>query len=168
MKKIVTKFGGSSLADAGQFRKVKDILLLDEARQYVIPSAPGRRFKDDDKVTDLLYRCHKQKSAGEDYQDTFDLIAARYMDIAEELGLHVDLGAALDEVNEKIDAGANADYCASRGEYLNGLLLADFMGWRFMDAAEAVKMFAMLMGESPELRRKFIEENASLVTDLDI
>lgn len=105
MKKIVTKFGGSSLADAGQFRKVKDILLLDEARQYVIPSAPGRRFKDDDKVTDLLYRCHKQKSAGEDYQDTFDLIAARYMDIAEELGLHVDLGAALDEVNEKIDAG---------------------------------------------------------------
>ena len=90
MKKIVTKFGGSSLADAGQFRKVKDILLLDEARQYVIPSAPGRRFKDDDKVTDLLYRCHKQKSAGEDYQDTFDLIAARYMDIAEELGLHVD------------------------------------------------------------------------------
>ena len=142
MKKIVTKFGGSSLADAGQFRKVKDILLLDEARQYVIPSAPGRRFKDDDKVTDLLYRCHKQKSAGEDYQDTFDLIAARYMDIAEELGLHVDLGAALDEVNEKIDAGANADYCASRGEYLNGMLLADFMGWRFMDAAEAVKFTA--------------------------
>ena len=142
MKKIVTKFGGSSLADAGQFRKVKDILLLDEARQYVIPSAPGRRFKDDDKVTDLLYRCHKQKSAGEDYQDTFDLIAARYMDIAEELGLHVDLGAALDEVNEKIDAGANADYCASRGEYLNGLLLADFMGWRFLDAAEAVKFTA--------------------------
>ena len=142
MKKIVTKFGGSSLADAGQFRKVKDILLLDEARQYVIPSAPGRRFKDDDKVTDLLYRCHKQKSAGEDYQDTFDLIAARYMDIAEELGLHVDLGAALDEVNEKIDAGANADYCASRGEYLNGLLLADFLGWRFMDAAEAVKFTA--------------------------
>ena len=142
MKKIVTKFGGSSLADAGQFRKVKDILLLDEARQYVIPSAPGRRFKDDDKVTDLLYRYHKQKSAGEDYQDTFDLIAARYMDIAEELGLHVDLGAALDEVNEKIDAGANADYCASRGEYLNGLLLADFLGWRFMDAAEAVKFTA--------------------------
>ncbi len=142
MKKIVTKFGGSSLADAGQFRKVKDILLLDEARQYVIPSAPGRRFKDDDKVTDLLYRCHKQKSAGEDYQDTFDLIAARYMDIAEELGLHVDLGAALDEVNEKIDAGANADYCASRGEYLNGMLLADFLGWRFMDAAEAVKFTA--------------------------
>ncbi len=139
MKKIVTKFGGSSLADAGQFAKVKEILLLDEARQYVVPSAPGRRFKEDDKVTDLLYRCHRQRSAGEDYQETFDLIAARYMDIAEELGLTVDLGAALDEVNEKIAAGANADYCASRGEYLNGLLLADYLGWRFVDSAEVIR-----------------------------
>ena len=139
MKKIVTKFGGSSLADAGQFAKVKSILLMDEARQYVVPSAPGRRFKTDDKVTDLLYKCHRQAEAGEDFQETFDLIAARYMDIAEELQLKVDLGAALDEVNEKIAAGANADYCASRGEYLNGLLLADYMGWRFLDSAEVIK-----------------------------
>ena len=137
--KIVTKFGGSSLADAGQFEKVKSILLLDERRQYVVPSAPGRRFKEDDKVTDLLYRCCRQAHAGEDFQDTFDLIAARYMDIAEELGLTVDLGAALDEVNERIAAGADEDYCASRGEYLNGLLLADYMGWRFLDSAEVIK-----------------------------
>ena len=139
MKKIVTKFGGSSLADAGQFAKVKSILLMDEARQYVVPSAPGRRFKTDDKVTDLLYKCHRQVENGEDFQETFDLIAARYMDIAEELQLKVDLGTALDEVNEKIAAGANADYCASRGEYLNGLLLADYMGWRFLDSAEVIK-----------------------------
>ena len=139
MKKIVTKFGGSSLADAGQFAKVKSILLMDEARQYVVPSAPGRRFKTDDKVTDLLYKCHRQVENGEDFQETFDLIAARYMDIAEELQLKVDLGAALDEVNEKIAAGANADYCASCGEYLNGLLLADYMGWRFLDSAEVIK-----------------------------
>ena len=138
-KKIVTKFGGSSLADAGQFAKVKSILLMDEARQYVVPSAPGRRFKTDDKVTDLLYKCHRQVENGEDFQETFDLIAARYMDIAEELELKVDLGAALDEVNEKIAAGANADYCASRGEYLNGLLLADYLGWRFLDAAEVIR-----------------------------
>ena len=138
-KKIVTKFGGSSLADAGQFAKVKAILEMDANRLYVVPSAPGRRFKEDTKVTDLLYRCHREASAGEDYQDTFDLIAARYMDIAEELGLTVDLGAALDEVNEKIAAGADADYCASRGEYLNGLLLADYLGWRFLDAAEVIK-----------------------------
>ena len=138
MKKIVTKFGGSSLADAGQFAKVKSILLMDSARQYVVPSAPGRRFKEDDKVTDLLYRCHRLAQAGEDYQDTFDLIAARYMDIAEELQLKVELSAALDEVHDKIAAGANADYCASRGEYLNGLLLADYMGWRFLDSAEGI------------------------------
>ena len=139
MGKIVTKFGGSSLADAGQFAKVKEILLMDGQRRYVVPSAPGRRFPEDDKVTDLLYKCHRQVSEGEDFQPTFDLIAARYMDIAEELGLTVDLGAALDEVNENIAAGANADYCASRGEYLNGLLLADYLGWRFVDAAEAVR-----------------------------
>ena len=139
MKKIVTKFGGSSLADAGQFAKVKSILLMDEARRYVVPSAPGRRFKTDDKVTDLLYKCHRQAESGEDFQETFDLIAARYMDIAEELELKVDLGTALDEVNEKIAQGANADYCASRGEYLNGLLLADYLGWRFLDAAEVIK-----------------------------
>ena len=138
-KTIVTKFGGSSLADAGQFAKVKAILQMDAHRLYVVPSAPGRRFKDDDKVTDLLYLCHKQASSGEDYQDTFDLIAARYMDIAEELGLTLDLGAALDEVNERIAQGADADYCASRGEYLNGLLLADYMGWRFLDAARVIK-----------------------------
>ena len=139
MRKVVTKFGGSSLADAGQFEKVKNILALDPDRRYVVPSAPGRRFKDDDKVTDLLYRCYRQREAGEDYQDTFDKIAARYMDIAEELKLTVDLGAALDEVNERIAGGANADYCASRGEYLNGLLLADYLGWRFVDAAEVVR-----------------------------
>lgn len=139
---IVTKFGGSSLADAGQFAKVKEILLMDERRQYVVPSAPGRRFKEDEKITDLLYRCHRQARDGEDYQDTFDLIAARYMDIAEELGLHVDLGAALDDVNERIAAGADADYCASRGEYLNGLLLADYLGWRFVDSAEVIKFNA--------------------------
>lgn len=141
-KHIVTKFGGSSLADAGQFAKVKEILLMDERRQYVVPSAPGRRFKEDEKITDLLYSCHRQARVGEDYQDTFDLIAARYMDIAEELGLHVDLGAALDEVNERIAAGADADYCASRGEYLNGLLLADYLGWRFVDSAEVIKFNA--------------------------
>ena len=153
MKKIVTKFGGSSLADAGQFAKVKAILDMDPARMYVVPSAPGRRFKDDDKVTDLLYRCHRQRSAGEDYQDTFDLIAARYMDIAEELGLRCDLGAALDEVNEHIANGAGADYCASRGEYLNGLLLADYLGWRFLDAAKAVKFDALGVLDSEETNR---------------
>ena len=138
LKKIVTKFGGSSLADAGQFAKVKSILALDPARRYVVPSAPGRRFKEDEKVTDLLYRCHELAARGEDYQETFDKIAARYMDIAEELGLSLDLGAVLDEVDGRIGAGASADWCASRGEYLGGMLLADYLGWRFFDPAKGI------------------------------
>ena len=129
---------GSSLADAGQFAKVKRILALDPARRYVVPSAPGRRFKEDEKVTDLLYRCHELAARGEDYQETFDKIAARYMDIAEELGLSLDLGAVLDEVDERIGAGASADWCASRGEYLGGMLLADYLGWRFFDPAKGI------------------------------
>ena len=85
LKKIVTKFGGSSLADAGQFAKVKSILALDPARRYAgALRRPGRRFKEDEKVTDLLYRCHELAARGEDYQETFDKIAARDMDIAEE------------------------------------------------------------------------------------
>ena len=139
MKKIVTKFGGSSLADSGQFRKVKQILEMDPARQYVIPSAPGRRFDGDDKVTDLLYRCHSQRTAGDEaWRDTLDAIAARYLDIAEELGLKADIGAELDAIAANLEAGAERDYVASRGEYLNGILLADFLGWRFMDAAKVI------------------------------
>lgn len=138
MSRIVTKFGGSSLADAGQFVKVREILRRDERRRYVVPSAPGRRFAGDDKVTDLLYLCHRQAAAGEDYQDTLDCVAARYMDIAEELGLKVDIRAELDTINDHMAAGASADYCASRGEYLNGLLMADFLGWRFLDPAKVI------------------------------
>ena len=138
MKKIVTKFGGSSLADATQFAKVRGILELEPARQYVVPSAPGKRYKEDDKVTDLLYRCFNQVKAGEDYQPTFARIVDRYMSIARELNLKVDIMSALNEVNERIGQGASADYVASRGEYLNGMLLADCLGWRFLDSATAV------------------------------
>lgn len=134
----VAKFGGSSLADAHQFEKVRAILLSDPQRAYVVPSAPGRRHDKDEKVTDLLYRCHRLNAAGKDYQDYFDLIAARYMDIAEELGLSTDLGKELDEINEAIAKGATADYTASRGEYLNGLLLADYMDMPFIDAAQVI------------------------------
>ena len=134
----VAKFGGSSLADAGQFIKVRDILHMDPERVYVVPSAPGRRFDQDEKVTDLLYRCQRMCAKGEDYQEVFDLIAARYMDIAEELHLQVNLGRELDEINEAIGQGASADYAASRGEYLNGLLLADFLNYAFLDAAQVI------------------------------
>lgn len=134
----VAKFGGSSLADACQFEKVRAIIRMDPERAYVVPSAPGRRFDGDDKVTDLLYRCHKLHAQGKDYQDTFDLVAARYMDIAEELALSVDLGRELDDINEAIANGATADFTASRGEYLNGLLLADYLDMIFIDAAQVI------------------------------
>lgn len=138
MKKIVTKFGGSSLADSGQFKKVKSILELDDARRYVVPSAPGKRFKEDTKVTDLLYRTQKLAEQGEDVSATFQQIRERYMEIKNDLGLTVNIEAALDEVEKNIVAGAGKDYAASRGEFLNGMLLADFLGWRFLDAAKVV------------------------------
>ena len=134
----VAKFGGSSLSDAHQFEKVRVIIEMDPDRAYVVPSAPGRRFDGDEKVTDLLYRCHRMNAAGKDYQDLFDMIAARYMDIAEELGLSLDLGSVLDEINGAVQAGATADYTASRGEYLNGLLLADYLDMPFIDAAQVI------------------------------
>ncbi len=134
----VAKFGGSSLSDARQFEKVRAIVYDDPERVYIVPSAPGRRYDGDDKVTDLLYRCQRLHAQGKDYQDVYDLIAARYMDIAEELGLSVDLRGELDEINEAISNGATADYAASRGEYLNGLLLADYLEMEFIDAAQVI------------------------------
>ena len=137
-KKIVTKFGGSSLADSKQFRKVKEILEMDPARQYVVPSAPGRRFDGDDKVTDLLYRVHRQREAGENWEETFARVAERYQEIVSDLSLKADLAGALEEIRGRIAQGTDRDFIASRGEYLNGLLLADYLGWRLMDAAKVI------------------------------
>lgn len=134
----VAKFGGSSLSDARQFEKVRAIVYDDPERIYIVPSAPGRRHDGDDKVTDLLYRCHRLHAQGKDYQDVYDLIAARFMDIAEELGLSADLRGELDEINEAISNGATSDYAASRGEYLNGILLADYLQMEFIDAAQVI------------------------------
>ncbi len=138
MGKIVAKFGGSSLADAGQFRKVQHILELDNRRVLVVPSAPGRRFDEDEKVTDLLYRSHRMKQAGEDFREAFSLIRKRFLDIASDLGITLDVNAHLDVIENDIEGGASADYCASRGEYLNGLLLADFLGYTFLDPKDFI------------------------------
>ncbi|MGN0991133.1 MAG: aspartate kinase, partial [Candidatus Ventricola sp.] len=129
----VAKFGGSSLASAEQFRKVKEILLLDADRRIVVPSAPGKRCSTDIKVTDLFYECNRLAAAGKDIAPAFDRIRERYHGIAGELGLTADLDAHLEEVQKNIQLGAGADYAASRGEYLNGILLADYMGWDFVD-----------------------------------
>lgn len=135
---IVAKFGGSSLADAAQFQKVKDIVFADSRRMLIIPSAPGRRFDNDEKVTDLLYLCHSQQKAGESFQKTFDEIQRRYLDIAKQLHISLELKPYLQEIQQQMEEGASADYCASRGEFLNGLLLANFLEFAFIDAAEVI------------------------------
>jgi len=134
----VAKFGGSSLASAQQFKKVRDILLMDADRRIVVPSAPGKRSSTDIKVTDLFYECNRLAAAGRDMSEPFAKIAERYHDIASELGLTVDLDAHLNDVRKHIQLGAGADYAASRGEYLNGVLLADYMGWDFVDPHQGI------------------------------
>lgn len=134
----VVKFGGSSLADAGQFKKVKEIILSDKDRKFVVPSAPGKRHSGDTKVTDMLYTCYDESSKNGKISDTFEQIIDRYNGIIKELGLAV----SLDEEYAKIEQGfvgkAGRDYAASRGEYLNGILLADFLQFEFIDAAEVI------------------------------
>ena len=134
----VTKFGGSSLADAGQFKKVADIILADSNRKFVVPSAPGKRFSGDDKVTDLLYKTYALACAGQDSSEVIEKIAQRYEDIKNELNLKTDIRAKVMRVKEKLEAGASVDYAASRGEYLNGILLAEYLGFEFIDAAEVI------------------------------
>ena len=135
---IVTKFGGSSLASDDQFRKVRSILELEPTRRYLVPSAPGKRFPDDDKVTDLLYQCHALASEGRSFEETFAKIEERYVSIARGLHLKIRIEDHLEEVRRGIAAGLDRDWCASRGEYLCGLLMADYLGWRFLDAADGI------------------------------
>lgn len=138
MGKIVVKFGGSSLADAAQFRKVRDIIRMDPRRCYVVPSAPGRRFPEDEKITDLLYQTYRAQRNGENIEPIFRRVRERYLSIAEELGLSFPIARELDEVERLIREGASEDFCASRGEYLNGLLLADYLGFAFLDPKDLV------------------------------
>jgi aspartate kinase len=136
---IVAKFGGSSLASSEQFRKVKSIVLDNGKRRYVVPSAPGKRFSKDYKITDLLYLCHEHAKNGISFDDVFKHIEERYVNLARELGVRIDIKAHLDEVKKKVEDGASADYTASRGEYLNGLILADYLQYEFVDAAEVIR-----------------------------
>ena len=136
---IVTKFGGSSLADAAQFIKVKNILAMDSERKFVVPSAPGKRGPGDDKITDLLYAAHAAASAGKTHRHLLQRIRARYEEIAEELHISFDLQAEFDEIDRALQAGASRAYAASRGEYLNGKLLAAYLGFPFVDAKEVIR-----------------------------
>ena len=139
---VTAKFGGSSLADANQFMKVRDIILSNPERRYIVPSAPGKRGAGDDKITDLLYACHDAAKAGKPFRHLMERISARYVEIAGELNVPIDLNAELGAISERIGAGASRDYAASRGEYLNGRLLAAYLGFAFVDAADVVRFDA--------------------------
>lgn len=134
----VAKFGGSSLADVEQFKKVGSIVMMDEERRYIVPSAPGKRHSSDHKITDLLYLCQEHAQKGVPFGEVFELISTRYLEIVEGLGLSLDLEPILEDIREKILGGYSAEYTASRGEYLNGIILAEFLGYEFVDPADMI------------------------------
>ncbi len=134
----VAKFGGSSLADAKQFEKVKDIITADESRRYIVPSAPGKRFDGDTKVTDMLYDCYEKAEAGEDFENELEAIRQRYEEINKSLGVGFDFSDEFKLIEKDFREKNGKDYAASRGEYLNGLLLSAYLGFEFIDAAEVI------------------------------
>ena len=136
----VTKFGGSSMADAGQYKKVRDILLADPARKVVVVSAAGKRDKHDHKITDLLYLCYSHVKYGVDCDRIFQMIAERYIGIRNELGLALALEPELEELKKNVDAKKiSREELVSRGEYFSAKLMAAYLGFQFIDSADWVK-----------------------------
>lgn len=138
MKKVV-KFGGSSLANAEQFQKVGDIIRSDESRRYVVPSAPGKRFSADTKVTDLLYTCYGKAEAGENFTDVLTEIKGRFYEIIKGLNLDLSLEEEFRQIEADFKAHAGNEYAASRGEFLNGKVMAAYLGYEFIDSATVIR-----------------------------
>ena len=137
----VVKFGGSSLADAQHFKQVADIIRSDPSRRYVVPSAPGKRFSGDTKVTDMLYRCYemiRSRESIEEIDDLYSQIVGRYREIIRELGLNFDMSGEFEYVKNAMMHASGRDYAASRGEYLNGIVLAKYLGFDFIDAENVI------------------------------
>lgn len=166
MKKVV-KFGGSSLASAEQFRKVGDIIRADETRRFVVPSAPGKRNSNDTKVTDLLYKCYRAAEKGHtDFDKVLTEIKARYQEIIDGLGLGLSLEEDFNIIEEKFKNHAGEEYAASRGEYLNGKIMADYLGYEFVDSAKIIRFdgegqFDMEM--TNRLTREYLKDKENAV-----
>ena len=136
----VVKFGGSSMADAGQYRKIRDILLADPERRVVVVSAAGKRFSDDHKITDLLYLCHAHTQYGVDCSNIYEMIRSRYLEIRDELGIQLDLESEFAALKSGLDRKmVSQDELASRGEYFSAKLMAAFLGFQFVDAADWIR-----------------------------
>jgi aspartate kinase len=132
------KFGGSSLADAAMQAKVKAIVSADPARRFIVPSAPGKRHKEDQKITDLLYLCHAHAKQSLPFDEVYALIVDRYWQIVADLGIEVDLAPHFEKIKQDIAGGESPDYAASRGEYLNGLIISKLLDFPFVDAGEII------------------------------
>ncbi len=138
MNKVV-KFGGSSLANAEQFKKAGEIIMAEESRRYVVPSAPGKRHSGDTKVTDMLYGCYRLAEEGEDYSNQLKAIKERFYEIIRGLNLELSLEEDFREIDDNFKNLAGQEYAASRGEFLNGKIMAAYLGYTFVDAAEVVR-----------------------------
>ncbi|MBP3299995.1 MAG: aspartate kinase [Clostridia bacterium] len=134
----VLKFGGSSLADAEHFRKAAQIVRSDPANRYVVASAPGKRFPEDIKVTDLLLECYRLARAKKPIDEPFGQIENRFREIIKDLGLNLSLEAEFATIRLVIKNRAGRDYVASRGEYLNSMILAEYLGYSFLDAEDSI------------------------------
>ena len=137
MKKVV-KFGGSSLASAEQFKKVGEIIRADHERKFVVPSAPGKRYPEDTKVTDMLYACYALAEEDKDFKAELQAIKDRYQEIIDGLELKISLEDEFRTIEKNFKAKAGDNYAASRGEYLNGIIMATYLGFEFVDAAEVI------------------------------
>ena len=135
----VAKFGGSSVADALQIEKIRKIIEDDGEIKYVVVSAPGKRFSEDSKITDLLYLCKTHIEHKIPYQQIFQVVRDRFMAVRVNLDVDVNLDREFDEIKKNLEDGASADYIASRGEYLNAMIIAAYLGYDFVDAAKMVK-----------------------------
>ena len=138
MKTVVAKFGGTSLADAGQFQKIKDIIEKDPSRRFIVASAPGKRFPEDIKVTDMLLRCYQNAKNGEDYEQDLNEIKTRFQDIMKALNIDFPIDKEIDIIRKHLSEYPDSQYMASRGEYLNSQILASYLGFTFVDPAWCV------------------------------
>lgn len=163
----IAKFGGSSLANASQFRKVRDIVLADEARRLIVVSAPGKRFSGDHKITDLLYLAHAHAKYGVSGESVFQMIRERYAEISGELELSIDVDAELDAIQARVRSNMLPDELVSRGEYLCAKLMADFLGFDFLDARDWLRFNydgSVDMEASGAALRTFFADHSRVVT----
>lgn len=162
----VAKFGGSSVADGIQLTKTKQIIEQDPDRRYVVVSAPGKRYESDNKITDILYLCKTHIEHNLPYDQLFQVVADRFMAVQINLGIKVDLLRYFDEIRENLKQNPSADYIASRGEYLNAVLVAAFLGYDFVDTKDLIKFDAkgkLLMTETDEAIRAELEKHERAV-----